>query len=91
MYLITYNRKSNSCKNKVYNNGKAYSKNNTRIRNKGIWYKNRIIRKTMYKRDECVKNSTTRRIKTKRNVMYGYSKTIQMVKLSKKIIHDDAN
>ncbi len=90
MYLITDNRKSNSCKKKVYSNGKAYSTNNTMIRNNGIWHKNRIISKIRYKREEC-ENSTTRKIKAKRNTMYGYSKTIQMVKISKKIIHDNGN
>jgi hypothetical protein len=57
-------------------------------------YKNRIIRRIRYKREENVENTSnkTRKIKTKRNVMYGYSKTIQMVKISKKPnIHDNAN
>jgi len=71
-----------------------YSTYNIKMWNKRIMYKNRIIRRIWYKREENVENTSnkTRKIKTKRNVMYGYSKTIQMVKISKKPnIHDNAN
>jgi hypothetical protein len=57
-------------------------------------YKNRKICKIRYNREEHMENtsSTTRKIKTKRKVMYGYSETIQMAKISEKpIIHDNAN
>jgi hypothetical protein len=70
-------------------NGITYSKNTTNIRNISIMYRNKITRKSMYKRVKCVKPNTN--AKTVRNVIYVYSNNGQLVKICSKTIRDKAN